>query len=880
MAAAEDAPPANSATAPIIVTVERPVANANASAQQATIDAAQLNTFGTTALDQVLQSIPSLGFQGVGAYNAAGFGVYFVDLRSLNFNRTLTLVDGKRFVVSGIRTDEAVDLNNVPLAMIDHIDVLPTGSQPVYGADAVAGVVNVVLRKNFDGVLVNAYGGGAVHGGDGTGEINATWGHNFDRGNVTVNLGYFTRGAIAQRTRSSAANPITSATIEPDGSVSKIIGIPATPGGHAVSADGSIDANFTASDRYAPFNAATDSYNFGDVQDLQGSLKRETANIMGHYEITPDITASGQFLFSQKQSDFAQAPQVLGLAGTFKHPEGFVVPVGSGGNPFDQPVGMQRVLDEVGNIDNAAEGSTWRLIAELAGTSGKIDWSLSYNRGVSTTTYKLGNSVNLTRAIELASCVPGSGCESANFFGPGSLTAADADALRFTDTSKSQYTEDVAQAMARTDLAQLPGGALTATIGGELRHESGYTHLDPVVLAGDQASPDSSNTQGAYSSQEVYLDVNWPLLANRKGVSELTVDTAVRYSHFDPFGSFPTWRVSGIYAPNKDIRLRMAAGLARRPPAITEAFAGLTSVATAVQDPCDSVSGQLGNPVVRANCSAQGLPANFVQTSPLINIASGGNPELKPESSHNFSAGAVLTPQAAKGLSVSVDYYRYNITNAINSLADADANFIPDTCYTSVDLSSPLCALITRTATGPNTGQINRIYAPDANLDAIFTDGIDVAIGYKHAFTQGTSLTVNWQSNYLFNYIVDSEGIRQQYAGHFSSLVNVGSYTRFRSLLATTVQTGPWTFGWRARFIGAANVLDVDPTVTPYTSAPAMLYNDLVASYRLGHYVFTLGVDNVTDTKPPVLLDGISNTNFNTYDIDGAFVYFRVSASF
>src|SRR5262249_18761611 len=148
---------------------------------------------------------------------------------------------GTRFVLSGIKTDEAVDLNNVPIALIDHIEVLRSGSEPIYGADAVAGVVNVVLKKDFEGFDVTAYSGVTNYGGDLTGEVTATWGRTFARGNVTFNVGYFARGAIAQDDRSWSRNPITSATFGPGGHIDAIVGIPASAGGHAISADGTID---------------------------------------------------------------------------------------------------------------------------------------------------------------------------------------------------------------------------------------------------------------------------------------------------------------------------------------------------------------------------------------------------------------------------------------------------------------------------------------------------------------------------------------------------------------------------------------------------------------------------------------------------------------
>jgi iron complex outermembrane receptor protein len=845
------------------------------------VGAEAISQTGATTLEQLLQTVPSFGFQGVGATASGGYGVYFVDLRSLNFNRTLTLVDDHLFVLSGIKTDEAVDLNNVPIGLIDHIEVKRSGSEPEYGPDSVAGVVDVVLKKNFDGLAMTAYGGTTVSRDDTTGEYTITWGHNFSRGNLTVNAGYFYRGAITQSSRDWAAEPITAASLNPNGTLSEIVGSPATPGGHATSANGAINAEVLGPGQdFRPFNAAADSYNFANAQDLQGSLRRATANLIGHYDLTEAITASIEVLYSHRESVFALPPQSLGLVGTVKNPEGFVVPADNPFNPFGQDVELQRVLAEVGPQDTTATGDTYRVVAALEGAlAGRIKWKFSFDHGESATTYNVANSVNLTKALELADCdAPSLGC--GDFFGPGSLSQRDADFIRYTDVSHSKYVENVAELAAETPLFSLPGGPATLAVGGELRYETGYTHLDPVTLAGDQAGPNSRDTNGAYHSREVFAKVDLPLLRDLPLAKALEVNGAARYSDFNLYGAFPTWKVSLSWALDDSFRFRATQGLARRPPAIAEAFGGLAANFTVVQDPCDASSGLLSNPVVMANCRAAGLPANFTQNNALINIASGGNPHLTTESSTSFTLGGVFTPKFATGLSASIDYYHYKIRNAIDSLADTNANFIPDACYMSPNLTSPLCADVQRTVSGPNTGQINEILGLDENIGAITSDGIDFDVSYRHAWAEGQSLLIDWQSNLLLNYLLAEQGVTTQYAGAFASLISVGSYARFKSLMTITGRDGPITVAGRINYIGGAKVLGLDPATTPDTSAPPIWYFDMLCSYRVGKVTYSIGANNITNQKPPILLDGVSNTDLNTYDVDGTFVYFRVAASF
>lgn len=282
----------------VTITGERIAADDLKSASPITVIGADtLAMSSSTTLEQMFQTIPSMGYQGVGSSSSGGFGVYFVDLRSLNFNRTLTLVDGDRFVVSGIKTDEAVDLNNIPIALIDHIEILRSGSEPQFGADAVAGVVNVVLKKHFDGLAVTGYGGVTNNGDDTTGELTATWGRDFARGNLTLNTGYFQREPIAQSSRDWAREPVTFAELGDGGRITEIIGSPATPGGHAISSDGSIDSEVLGPGQSKPFDSQIDSYNFANAQFLQGRLKRVAANLIGYFQPTESMTASLEVLF-------------------------------------------------------------------------------------------------------------------------------------------------------------------------------------------------------------------------------------------------------------------------------------------------------------------------------------------------------------------------------------------------------------------------------------------------------------------------------------------------------------------------------------------------------------------------------------------------------
>jgi outer membrane receptor protein involved in Fe transport len=281
--------------------------------------------------------------------------------------------------------------------------------------------------------------------------------------------------------------------------------------------------------------------------------------------------------------------------------------------------------------------------------------------------------------------------------------------------------------------------------------------------------------------------------------------------------------------------------------------------------------------MVDANCRAQGLGPGFTQASPLINVESGGNPHLRPEQSENEEIGVALDPPALPFLSVDVDYYHYRITDAIDSLADTDPNAIPDACYESAHFSSPLCNLITRIAGGGNAGQISNILGLDENVGTIKTDGIDFGTSLRLPY----AVKLDWQTNWLLDYRLRDVGQSAftQYAGTFPGLSAGGSYARLRSRATATLDHGPWSFSWTGRFISGARVLGAAPGA-PYGKAPDVLYQDVECARRLNRVTIMAGIDNLTDQKPPVLVDGATNTNTSTYDVLGRVFWGHVAVSF
>jgi outer membrane receptor protein involved in Fe transport len=853
------------------VIAQRPRANDDVISPLTIVEGDALANSGTTTIDEYLQRLPMFGSQGVNqSQNDGGYGASFLDLRNLNFNRTLVLIDGRRVVLSGIKTDEAVDVANIPAALVERIEIMPNGSNPAYGADAVAGVVNIVLKRDLTDFVWHVGSGISTDGDGAGGDLSAAYGVNWGRGNLTVSTSWSRTEPIPQSARTWARDPLDSASFAPTGALVLTRGSAATLAGHPVFAG-------------AASSPIEDGYDTSSAAYLRGGLERATFNLMSHEALAESVTLLTDVSLSNKVSSTELPPLMLGLYGTAKHPDGFVIPADNPFNPYNQDVTLQRVLAEVGDMQTRSDSQIVRVVTALEGTLvSDTKWSLSFNHGESRTTYRTDNAVNLTRALQSvstdpASCPVNQGCLPADYFGAGSLTPAAADYIRYTDATHSEYQESEIQGTLERAVPMPLDAPWNVKLGAEYRHEFGETTPSAVVLAGDQAGPDSAPTSGGYASREAFITLAAPLLRNRELTRTLSVDASARHASTSLFGDFTTWQTNAAWAPVDAVRFRVGIGTARRVPAITEAFGGITATALEITDPCDGVNGLLSNATVAANCRAIGLSPAFRQASALISVDNGGNPQLRPEASRNLNAGIQMNPRIMSNLSIDADYYRIHVHNAIDSLSDYNPNYIPDTCFTSVALSSPLCRMITRTPSGPSAGQISQIEAPDQNIGAIDTDGIDVAMHYRIG-VGASSLRLDAYASWLQDYRVQETPTSAfiQEAGTFPNVASAGSLTRLRGFFAATYDTGRWIAAWNARYIGPATVLGQDPS-SPFASAPGIFYHDLSAGFKSQGIEIEVGIDNVANQKPPTLIDGVTNTNTNTYDVVGRYVYLRTS---
>ena len=846
-------------------------------------------------LFELPQVIPSFG----AASNNPGDGSAQVDLRGLGAARTLVLVNGRRYIsydVTGI-----VDLNTVPSGLVERVEVVTGGKSAIYGSDAIAGVVNFVLKDDFEGASIEASNRITEEGDGQTFQVNATIGTNFadDRGNVTVYAQYTDRDAIFQRDRE-----FSSFTLSGDGD-----------GGTFLGGSGSVPglrANFGAGNRlflqdgsYRPYNGATDAFNFAPDNYLQVPQERWFIGGFANYEVSNNLELymETQFVNNRVVQQLASTPITalssqplqVDIDSPFLAPsvQADLAALDTDGNGLVTLANFGRRMQEVGprisdNDRNAFRGlagargeiaAGWQYDAyysfartnNLEQQSGNVSRS-RFNAAVATQFDADGNLVCATGAP--AGCVP------INIFGPGNISPEGAAYISVDTKNSTRITSQVAQAVVSNgELFDLGLGAAPVGIalGVEWRSERGEFNPDFILASGDVVGFNAGTpTEGRYSVKEVFGELVIPILADRPGFHLLELNGAIRLSDYsNNVGSTTAWSAGGQWAPIEDITFRGQYQRAVRAPSISALFLGQSEGFPGFQDICrepDALSGTL-----RQSCIDNGVPAAVVGTefgsgNAQVRAIFGGNPDLKEETSDTYTIGAIITPRFAPRLSITVDYYNIEIKDAILA-AGPGVTAIRDACfgteangYTPYDTS--FCNLIQRDA----TGEIEEITNTNLNAGFFKTEGVDFEIRYGmdlgFGMDNSSNLSFRLSGTYLLDYTVNNlaaiPDLVQTCDGKYGAFCG-DPFSEWRGSMRITYATGPFTASALINYIGEADDDGQSGATPSVTHLGAETYLDLTFGWQATERLnLTFGIDNVLDEEPP-LLDDLNNQQANTF---------------
>jgi iron complex outermembrane receptor protein len=813
------------------------------------LERADLQRSGLTQVGDILQQLTTNGASiGLAVNNGNTAGQTQVDLRTCGPQRTLVLVNGRRWVTNLIG---AVDLSTVPFAAVERIEVLKDGASAIYGSDAICGVINITMRSNYDGAEASAYVGENEHGDGRKQAYEFTLGSAGDRGSVLVNSAYTKQEPIFAGDRDISSVPLfgfpgdTSAPGRASSTTPRgRFNVGAANGGTVTlnpGAQGCLPNQLcptSATSQFHTYDFRTDGYNFAPTNYLVQPQETISLYSQARYDITSNVTFRTEALFNERKSAAQLAAQPL--TPLFISPDNVY-------NPFRRqingaafrPISFPRVFH--------ADADTYRFGAGFNGSFDLFDRNWSWDTGYSYTTTKFlqikegffnANAVaealgsSFIDANGVAQCgTPdtgadpnGTGCVPFNVFGgPAGVTQ---DMVNFvsavpkdiTQKKHYNYTANVSG-----NLFDLPAGPVGMALGYEYRREYGFTQPDALsvsgaVLGDNPAAP----TRGGYSVDELYAEFNVPILKEMAFAQLLELSVAVRYSDYSNFGNTTNPKVGFRWKPFDDLLVRGSYADGFRAPNVSELFLGQTTGFPQVIDPCSATTlNQTRDTAIFANCRAAGVPltgdaaagtvAGYNQNNPQINTTFGGNPDLQPEQARNKTLGLVYSPSYAAGLDLYLEWYNIEITHAIGVNVPGT---ILQGCYNGTVPTN--CALITRDVSGNatgNPGEISRLIATTQNFPGgLEVEGFDFTVDYKFDTDWG-KFKINWDSAYISYYgsvgqpergdLVNGQPDPGNLIGTQFNAATTGSLWRLRSALSTNWQYGDWGATLRAQYLSA-----------------------------------------------------------------------------
>ncbi|MEO6799590.1 MAG: TonB-dependent receptor [Rhodanobacter sp.] len=874
-----------------------------------------------TGLINVGDILANLSVAGAQTFSKAGVltsnpeqGGQYINIRNLGEQRTLVLVNGKRWATS---LAGFTDLSTIPASLIDHIDILKDGASSIYGSDAIAGVVNIILKDRYTGAEASAYYG-QNQGGDGNQEAYSfTMGASGDKSSILFGANYTLDGEIRANNRYA-----TRFTYGPDHILDGLSGTSPwgryrtvsptgayTGGSMMLNHTGSFDGQGVGADSRNPANyhvpyAADGSDNYNPSRDMDLAGRNEMKSIFTHarYDFNDYVTFKATGMFAERDNSrqvagyplnsFTQATNPV-----FISPDSYYNPL-----PGTQLFFSRRIVElpRVTNNDvksyhfdagfegsfNLGEhiwnwdiGSNYNKYDVVEKGSGNLNL-LNLKKALGPSFLNAAGQVQCGSAanpIPTGLCVPFDILGGPNASTPQALAFINSLSQGTLQNIQKEYTANITGGV-----FNLPAGEVGVAAGVEHRDVEGYDILDQLVASGATTDLAGGNTFGNYSVNEVYVEANVPILKDLPGAKLLSFDVASRYSHYSNFGSTTNNKYSMQWKPIEDLLVRATYAEGFRAPTLDDTSGGGSQSFDFYTDPCDTKFGAAASDAgVAAKCAAQGLSPTFRQlntsgnpiTAPNTQSTTAfnagvGNADLQPETSVSKTAGMVYSPAWVPGLDLSADWYHIQVNNVITGVS---ANYVLNQCYLSN--SATACGQFGRDAT---TGQVVNLNRGNANLGMLETEGWDFGAHYRLPEFGFGKFAVNIDANYLsaYNTQSSSDADIAGYAGTWS-------LPRWRANAGLDWSMGDFGATWGLRYYGAfrdqcwdttdpatCNQIDyVGKTWgTGANRQGASVYHDVQVRYNTPwNGSIQVGVNNLFDKKRPITYS-VTNSNATYQD--------------
>lgn len=812
-------------------------------------DHAKIEVSGASTVADLLKYLPQQPFTYESGFRASGG--QFAELRGLGVDSTLVLINGRRTVQSAASVAfNAFDLNTIPLVAVERVEVLSDSAAAVYGADAIGGVINIIMLEKISRPVLSLHYGAAEGGGE---ELRASIsaGYSNERLRALVALDYFDRGSLlgAQRDRwrdqdyrrygsldrrSMSTNPgnITSPTAD---------NLPGLPSRFAAVPQDSADAELTPAD----FLATAGQRNRDSLQrywSIVPEAERRSVAASVVFDLTPKTAAFGEFLHADRASVFQLEPSTLSSA---------VVPAEHPLNPFGAPVAIHYLFDGLGPRELMFDSELERAVAGLRGSLSSWNWEFSVVRSAEQSFSWVRNSADAIRVnAALASTEPG---QALNVFqaGPGGSPALLASLVAAPVISRYASEGTQGAVLLRGAPVSLPAGDVDMVVGGEWRREDILYDSGPSFVSGNR------KVSAAFAEMRIPLVNSHSSLP---ALQELSLTLAARHDHYSDIGGTSNPQYGLIWRPMRDLMLRVSYGTSFRPPSLFELYAERTVVPLTVADP--------------------GRRGEIASAVAII----GGNPRLDSVEAESFVTGVVLTPRIADGLRISGSYWRIKV--------DERVSFLPPQLVLAGE--GRFAGRVVRAEPTPADlaqglpGALTSVDISYLNFGLLETSGVDLSVSHTFDTRFGRfapELLATWVEQYRAVNVPDTAAVER--VGRASI---EGTIPRWRAVA---------TLGWKWRGIGLSATMRYLPSYNDATLIgptnrviPAQTLVDLQAAVAFDELIgngsfwtqgvkITAGASNLFDKTPQFAEIGLSSGyDVSQGDLRQRFGYLKLSKSF
>ncbi|WP_105168307.1 TonB-dependent receptor domain-containing protein [Pseudoalteromonas sp. T1lg23B] len=885
----------------------------------------ELVNTGALNIGEALNKMPSLkptyGMQNSGRYIGTS-GLNILDLRGMGTDRTLVLVNGKRHVSSNAGT-ASVDTNTIPTAWVERVEVITGGASAVYGADAVTGVVNFILKEDIDGFTASATRGEAQHSDYANDKLSISFGRDFmdGRGNFGISYEYasqnrlnaldneFTNGAYRELSNPNQDASNKDALDNPDRLMFENAGIFAINEAGAYKLAGNwytFDEN--GATRPIQIDGVVDGIgcsnceyvNLRKFTDVQPEFDRHIVNFKTNYEINDDTLVYFEGKYAKTESEDWGQPSFFyfGSGIEITRDNAFLDPTTAAlmdRNSLDS-ITVNRFNTDIGRRFELNTRETTRFVGGIKGLVAQYwDYEVYVNSGI--TELERANHNNLikpnfraaTDAIKDAQgniicrdeIARANGCVAMDIMGINRPSQASIDYVNTVSVGHSKIEQlNVGGTLANAAIYELPAGPVGVAFGLEYREEKSRTSEDDNAKSGDTFFNALGEDVGQFEVAEVFAETSLPLLGDLPFVDTLTLEVAARYADYSTIGDVVSWKAGLDWQVNDELRVRSTLSEALRAPNIGELYGALGENFYSIDDPCrvkylNEVTGDAKAKRV-ANCAALGVPSGFDNPydESRIKGTSGGNRALKGEESTSYTIGAVFTPTYIDGLSITVDYWNIQLDDAIDTIL---AQQIVERCVDADSINNQYCALITRN----NEGKITDLRDIVLNIASQQASGIDFEVNYDIKTDVG-----NFKTRLMATRLIERKSFPFQEESHtFEEYAGVDSEPVWQGTFDLNYDFESYFASLRVRYLERTNRFRADelaknPNFSNFMAYPSYVVSDITVGYHFDMGVTVkFGIDNVFNKAPIKYVTGTTDAS-GSYDNIGRFGYAQISYKF